>query len=64
MMDIYLCEFDPRYAIAIWVVTGLAGVGFSFFIKEDLRRMQLDDVKNSEYIEEEALKHSTAEQRH
>lgn len=25
--------------------------------------MQLDDVKNSEYIEEEELKHTTAEQR-
>ena len=31
---------------------------------EDLRRMQLEDVKNSEYIEEEVLKHSTAEQKH
>lgn len=30
-------------------------------IIEDLKRMQLDDVKNSEYIEEEQLKHSTAE---
>lgn len=63
MLDLYLCSINPRYAIAIWIVTGVIGVFVSYYIKEDLRRMQLDDVKNSEYIEEEVLKHSTAEQR-
>lgn len=35
----------------------------SKFIPEDLRRLQIDDVRNSEYIEEEDIKRFSIDQR-
>ena len=36
-----------------WVGCALLALLSAVFVKEDLRRLQLDEVKNSEYIEEE-----------
>jgi sugar phosphate permease len=51
-----LAEKAPIYALTFWSASALCALGISFFIKEDLRRLQLDDVKNSEYIEEEEVR--------
>jgi hypothetical protein len=74
-LDIPLTGDDPRYAMYIWSGTSFIAAFVAYFIKcknfqdfinsydiiEDLRRMQLDDVKNSEYVEEDVIKHSTIE---
>ena len=35
----------------------------AIFVEEDLRRLKLDEVKNSEYIEEEDVRRQSFEQR-
>jgi hypothetical protein len=44
------------YPLLLWAITSLLGLILSFFVDQDLRRLQLDDVKNSEYIEEEEIR--------
>jgi hypothetical protein len=39
-----------------WVGCAIIGFIFAFFVEEDLRRLQLDEVKNSEYIEEDEVR--------
>jgi hypothetical protein len=46
-----------------WVGCALVALIISFFVKEDLRRLQLDEVKNSEYIEEDEVRRQSFEQR-
>ena len=45
--------------------SGCAVIAFiaAIFVKEDLRRLKLDEVKNSEYIEEEDVRRQSFEQR-
>jgi hypothetical protein len=47
----------------MWVISAILALLVSFCVKEDLRRLQLDDVKNSEYIEEEEVRRQSFEQR-
>jgi hypothetical protein len=64
-----IASYDPRYGIAVWVGCALIASFFSFFVKckylksnyeishlEDLKRLDIDDVKNSEYIEEDVIR--------
>jgi hypothetical protein len=46
-----------------WVGCAIIGLIFSIFVQEDLRRLQMDEVKNSEYIEEEEVRRQSFEQR-
>jgi hypothetical protein len=46
----FMQETSPIYPIAFWSISALLAFILSFFVEEDLRRLQLDDVKNSEYI--------------
>jgi|LauGreDrversion4_2_1035121.scaffolds.fasta_scaffold177290_3 hypothetical protein len=46
-----------------WVGCAVLAFISSIFVKEDLRRLKLDDVKNSEYIEEEEVRRQSFEQR-
>lgn len=61
----FLCsslqERSPLYALSFWTISSILSLIFSFFIKQDLRRLQLDDVKNSEYIEEEEVRRQSFE---
>jgi hypothetical protein len=43
-------EKSPKYPLLIWFGSTIFALALSFFVQEDLRRLQLDDVKNSEYI--------------
>lgn len=58
-----LATYSVYYPLMLWVVSSLLGFGLSFFVDQDLRRLQLDDVKNSEYIEEEEIRRHSFEQR-
>ncbi len=51
-----IASYNPLYGIAIWVGCALIASFFSFFVKQDLKRLENDDVKNSMYIEEAAIK--------
>lgn len=48
-----LAEINARSPLYFWVGCCVLGFILAFFVEEDLRRMQLDDVKNSEYIAED-----------
>jgi hypothetical protein len=39
-------------AFGLWMCMAALAAFISLFIKDDLRRLNQDDVKNSEYIEE------------
>ena len=41
----------------------MIALALSFFVDEDLRRLQLDDVKNSEYIKDEEVRRQSFEER-
>jgi len=71
-----IASYDPRYGIAVWVGCALIASFFSFLVKckfitlskfnvclEDLKRLDIDDVKNSEYIEEDIIKKYSFDQR-
>jgi len=47
---------SPYYPLAFWVCNALIAFICSFFVKDELRRLQMDEVKNSEYIEEEEVR--------
>ncbi len=49
-------DINPLYTLGVW--TGCSVIAFilSLFIEEDLRRLQLDDVKHSEYIEDDEFR--------
>ena len=49
--------------MAIWVGTSAIAFVISFFVEEDLRRLQLDDVKNSEYIQDDEVRRQSFEER-
>jgi hypothetical protein len=54
---------SPYYPLAIWVGTSAIAFVISFFVEEDLRRLQLDDVKNSEYIQDDEVRRQSFEER-
>lgn len=56
-----LTQSNPMYALAFWTASAFLAFVISFFVQEDLRRLQLDDVKNSEYIEEEEVRRQSFE---
>ena len=71
-----IASYDPRYGIAVWVGCAFIASFFSFLVKckfmtlskfnvclEDLKRLDIDDVKNSEYIEEDIIKKYSFDQR-
>ena len=58
-----LAERSPYYAMIFWSTSAILAFVISFFVEQDLRRLQLDDVKNSEYIEEEDVRRQSFEQR-
>lgn len=58
-----LASKSSYYALSFWTISAILALIVSFFVKEDLRRLQLDDVKNSEYIEEEDVRRQSFEQR-
>ena len=71
-----IASYDPRYGIAVWVGCALIASFFSFLVKckfmtlskfnvclEDLKSLDIDDVKNSEYIEEDIIKKYSFDQR-
>lgn len=47
------------YGVAVWVICAVIATIFASLIKQDLRRLNDDDVRNSEYIEEDAIKKLT-----
>ena len=47
---------SPFYPLAIWIGSSAIAFVISFFIEEDLRRLQLDDVKKSEYIQDDEVR--------
>lgn len=59
----YLLEFDTRYPMIFFIALCLLALIISFFIEEDLRRLNMDDVKNSEYIEESELRKQSFDER-
>lgn len=56
-----LAEQSPLYALAFWSGSALLSLSISFFIEQDLRRLYLDDVKNSEYLEEDDVRRQSFE---
>lgn len=58
-----IASYGPRYGIAVWVGCALIASFFSFFVKQDLKRLDIDDVKNSMYIEENVIKKYSFDQR-
>jgi len=70
-----IASYDPRYGIAVWVGCALIASFFSFFVKckylhqimssspiEHLKRLDIDDVKNSMYIEEDVIRRYSFDQ--
>jgi sugar phosphate permease len=51
-----LIEIDPRYALSLWSAMALMSLIISRFVEEDLRRLNQDEVKNSEYLEEDEVR--------
>jgi hypothetical protein len=49
--------------LILWVASAIIALGLSFFVDEDLRRLQLDDVKNSEYILDDEVRRQSFEER-
>eukprot|EP00347_Sterkiella_histriomuscorum_P019206 403342532 len=58
-----LADIDGRVTLAFWALCSLVALILSFFIKQDLRRLDIDDVKNSEYIEDDEFRRQSYEQR-
>jgi len=58
-----LSESDTHYPLFFWTACCLLGFILAYFVEEDLRRMQLDDVKNSEYVDEDEVRRQSFEQR-
>lgn len=56
-----LAEIDRHYPLYFWTSCCIIGFLMSIFIEEDLRRMQLDDVKNSEYVDEDEVRRQSFE---
>lgn len=46
-------------AFVFWVVLAVLGLIPSLFVKEDLRRLNMKEVRMSRYVEEETLKQQT-----
>ena len=59
----YLTTINPTYVLSLWSGCAALSIIVSFFIREELRRLQLDDVKNSEYIYDEVIRRQSFEQR-
>lgn len=51
-----LQDHSRLYPLAIWCASAVIALILSFFVEEDLRRLQLDDVKNSEYIQDDEVR--------
>ena len=51
-----LAEHSTYYPMIFWSGSALLALLISFFIEQDLRRLKLEDVKTSEYIEEEDVR--------
>ena len=51
-----LQQSSPKYPLVFWVASTTVALGLTFFVEEDLRRLQLDDVKNSEYIQDDEVR--------
>jgi MFS family permease len=58
-----IASYSAYYALGLWTVIAALALITSIFIDQDLRRLYLDDVKNSEYIEENELRKASFEQR-
>ncbi|CDW89422.1 major facilitator superfamily protein [Stylonychia lemnae] len=58
-----LADIDPRYTLAFWTLSSIIALILSCFLKQELRRLDLDDVKNSEYIEDDEFRRQSYEQR-
>ena len=58
-----LMESNPVYALTLWSLMSLVSLITSFFVQEDLRRLKQDEVKNSEYLEEDEVRRQSFEQR-
>ncbi len=58
-----LQEKSQLYPIAIWFVSPVIALILTFFVEEDLRRLQLDDVKNSEYIQDDEVRKQSFDER-
>jgi len=43
------------YGFILWITLPLIGLIPALFVEEDLRRLNMKDVKNSEYVEESTL---------
>jgi hypothetical protein len=52
-----------RYGFILWIGLTLLGLLPAFLVEEDLRRLNMKDVKKSQYVEEQVLLNKTEEQK-
>lgn len=61
----FLCQtlgdINPLYTLGVWTICSICAFILSLFIEEDLRRLQMDDVKHSEYIEDDEFRKQSFE---
>ena len=72
-MSTLITYIEAKWGVILWVLCAVIASIFAFFVKgmidyiwndlEDLRRLNIDDVKNSEYIEEGEIRRFSMEQR-
>ena len=48
-------HINYMYGFILWIFLPLAALIPAFLVEEDLRRLNMKDVKNSEYVEEKAI---------
>lgn len=56
-------HINYMYGFILWITLPLIGLIPAFLVEEDLRRLNMKEVKNSEYVEESALLGKTDAQR-
>lgn len=56
-----LADVNPLFTLGLWSLSAVVSLILAIFIEEDLRRLQLDDVKHSEYIEDDEFRKQSYE---
>lgn len=56
-------HINYMYGFILWVCLPLIGLLPAFLVEEDLRRLNMKEVKKSEYVEEQALLDKTEAER-
>ena len=56
-------HINYMYGFILWITLPLIGLIPAFLVEEDLRRLNMNDVKKSNYVEEQTLLDKTDDER-